>query len=367
MKLLIVGVSTRAMVQSALAAGYEVVSLDFYGDKDQPALVHVYALQRDFKLPLTLKNLALAAGELAARVDGIVIGAGLENESAFADLAIKKTWLCNSIPAVKNARNLKVVGECLVDTGLKIPMTVYPGEKIPENGIWLVKDLRRSGGRGVRLWRTGSALKDGMILQEFLEGCLESATFLADGKDAILLGMTYQYAGEKRLNARKFEWCGNVAPYYDHGIQLKIEKAVRALVRELGLIGLNGMDLIIRDGIPFLIEINPRYSGSVELFEKLLGVNAFSLHVNACHGILPKSDFIYAKDRFSGKAILYAAKTLKLGFTDDWENEGFADIPHSGELIPKGAPICTIFHDASTPEQCWQSLLDKAGILSDSL
>lgn len=367
MKVLIVGVSTRAIAQSAVAAGHKVISLDYFGDRDQPARAQVYGLQRDFKLTLTLKNLALAAGELASRVDGIVVGAGLENEPAFADLAFKNTWLCNPIDVVKNARNMKVVEECLGDTGLPIPRTVFPGEVIPENGVWLAKDLRRSGGKGVRLWENRAAVKDDMILQEYLKGSLASATFLADGKNAILLGMTYQYAGEKRLNARKFEWCGNVAPFMDDAILKIICRAIQRMTRKIGLVGLNGLDFIVRDGQPFLIEVNPRYSGSVELFEKLLGINAFTMHVNACRGILPGSGFIFPKRKFFGKAILYASKTLKLSSTDGWEEKGLADIPNAGETIPRGAPICTLLNNVANPEDCWKSLVEEAGIFYLSL
>jgi predicted ATP-grasp superfamily ATP-dependent carboligase len=82
MNVLLVGIVTREMAQSAVAAGYEVISLDYFGDSDQPTSAEAFSLVRDFNLEPNLKNLAFAAKTLAGKVDGVVLGAGLENESA---------------------------------------------------------------------------------------------------------------------------------------------------------------------------------------------------------------------------------------------------------------------------------------------
>ena len=44
-----------------------------------------------------------------------------------------------------------------------------------------------------------------------------------------------------------------------------------AVTREFGLVGLNGIDFIARDGVPWPIEVNPRYSASMELLERARG------------------------------------------------------------------------------------------------
>ena len=62
-----------------------------------------------------------------------------------------------------------------------------------------------------------------------------------------------------------------------------------SLTRRFGLIGVNGMDVVIgRDpeGVvrPYLVEVNPRFSGSMELAERARAVNVFSAHVEAWPG-----------------------------------------------------------------------------------
>jgi predicted ATP-grasp superfamily ATP-dependent carboligase len=47
-RILVVGLSTRAIAESAVRGGHRVVTLDYFGDRDQRALVENHALLRDF-------------------------------------------------------------------------------------------------------------------------------------------------------------------------------------------------------------------------------------------------------------------------------------------------------------------------------
>ena len=42
----------------------------------------------------------------------------------------------------------------------------------------------------------------------------------------------------------------------------------RALVEEFDLVGVNGIDFVARDGLPYAIEVNPRWCASMELVER---------------------------------------------------------------------------------------------------
>ena len=76
-RVLVLGVSTRAMVESAVRGGHDVVAVDFFGDRDQARLAESYALRRDLGLPATAEGLAAAAGRIDA--DAVVYGSNLEN------------------------------------------------------------------------------------------------------------------------------------------------------------------------------------------------------------------------------------------------------------------------------------------------
>ncbi len=359
MKVLIVDVSSRALAQSAAAAGFDVISLDYFGDCDQPAAAEVYALGRDLHRPLALSELARAARELETRAEAVVVGAGLENEPALAGLSLHGRRWFNSVAAVRGVRDLRRVASALQGLPLEVPAVILPGEDLPHEGRWLVKDLRRSGGMGIRLWDGKGRLHAGQVLQQFVEGELASATFAADGQRALLLGISRQYAGVAELHAAPFAWCGNAVPLVNERLQHILQQAAGRLAQSCGLAGLNGMDLILRGGVPFLLEVNPRPGGSSELFERLLGVNIFTLHVEACEGRLPGFLLPFPSHTAWGKGILYAPRDLRLGDTRAWAENGICDIPHPGELIPAGAPVCSLLAQGADLDGCWQNVVAR--------
>ncbi len=362
-KILLVGISTRALAQSAVAAGYQVFSLDFFGDSDQPPQAEVFSLVRDFHLPPTFTNLAQAARSLVDRVDQVVIESGLENDEVFFSVCPPEKILFNSRETVNQVRNLRNLSISLKGIGMSIPETFFSGELLPDKGKFLIKDNSHSGGMGVREWDGITPIQQTEVLQERIDGILASAVFLANGKEALLLGITRQFAGIKDLGAPAFAWSGNVAPFDNESLREKIEVAISSLTSAFNLIGLNGIDFIIHNEVPYLLEVNPRPPASFELFERLLGINAFQMHVDAYQGILPKSLPAYRSGITWGKGIVYATQDIKVKDTQIWASNGMADIPHAGEEIPAGAPVCTILCQGKEIDACWQQILNNAEIL----
>jgi predicted ATP-grasp superfamily ATP-dependent carboligase len=135
------------------------------------------------------------------------------------------------------------------------------------------------------------------------------------------------------------------------------------VTRVFGLVGLNGIDFIAREGVPYPIEVNPRYSASMELVERCSGASLFELHAQACRGTLPDLPMPRASC-VSGKAVLFARRAIELGETRHWlESGAIADIPHPGERIGRGRPICTVFAHGRTSDECLRRLQDAAARL----
>jgi predicted ATP-grasp superfamily ATP-dependent carboligase len=88
----------------------------------------------------------------------------------------------------------------------------------------------------------------------------------------------------------------------------------------------------------------------------------FKLHVQAIlNDKLPDFNLeTRLKDRFSyGKAILYANQDAFSPDTRNWYERRIRDIPHPGERLYKGQPICTLLAEAETWEGCFASLTAK--------
>ena len=103
-----------------------------------------------------------------------------------------------------------------------------------------------------------------------------------------------------------------------------------------------------------MLEVNPRYCASMELVERASGASLFGLHRAACRGELLPSAAL--GPGVWGKAIVYATRTVAAPDTTAWLDEGVRDVPHPGEVIRAGHPICTVLASGSTRARCRAAL-----------
>jgi predicted ATP-grasp superfamily ATP-dependent carboligase len=116
----------------------------------------------------------------------------------------------------------------------------------------------------------------------------------------------------------------------------------------------------LRDGVPWAVEVNPRYTASVEVLELALRRAFLSDHRFAYDPAAPLPSRGKGKPSgIVGKAILFAeeavvfAKDLAWQPPADWfETPTVADIPHPGTQFEAGEPVCTIFARAATIPAC---------------
>jgi predicted ATP-grasp superfamily ATP-dependent carboligase len=136
-----------------------------------------------------------------------------------------------------------------------------------------------------------------------------------------------------------------------------------AVTRDFGLVGLNGIDFIARAGNPWPIEVNPRYSASMELLDRRAGASLFALHADACAGRLPESPPRPPR-RVLGKAVVFARHEVTLRETREWlRDPAIADVPHPGEQIGRGRPICTVFASGTSAGSCLRALASRAAAI----
>jgi predicted ATP-grasp superfamily ATP-dependent carboligase len=219
--------------------------------------------------------------------------------------------------------------------------------------------------------RPEGTARAGEILQEVVEGRLASASFAADGRRAVVLAFAAGLAGDPAFGATGFRYCGSLFPYrVDPVAAAKMEAVAQAATRAFGLRGLNGIDFIVRDdGEPFVLELNPRYGASLELFERATGASAFEIHAAACRGRLPTgSEWRVRAAETLGKAVVWARRALVARDTREWlARDDVRDVPHPGERIPKGYPVCTVFARGATVEACRARLVEAAAAVERTI
>jgi len=113
-------------------------------------------------------------------------------------------------------------------------------------------------------------------------------------------------------------------------------KHIKGIFSEIGenfdLKGLNSVDFMIKDNIPYAIEINPRIPGTYETLE-------LSSNCNLANGILkglkikPKKTY-FKKVVFAKERCIFKNKIIN--------NYNIRDIPKKNTIIEKNEPICTL-------------------------
>ncbi len=364
-RVLIAGVATRGFAQSAVRAGYEVIAVDGFGDLDLRACARAVVVARAGERFSV--RAALAAARDLPRDAVSYVGSFENHPRAVAALAARGQLWGNAPAVLRRVRDPARLARGLASRGFAVPAVrrAAPGDS---RGRWLVKPRASGGGSGVARWR-GGGIPRGSYLQAHLPGVPGSIVFAANGRRAVPLGVSHALAGERRFGAAGFRYCGSIlAPagsrHLAHATRLS------AAVTELfGLVGVNGLDFVTVDGTPQAIEVNPRYTASMELVERAHGLSIFGIHARACAGELP--DFDLAGSRLPGvfgKAVVYARRDVMPEHTHHWlDDADLGDVPPSGEWIARGRPICTIFARARTVAGCHAALARRARALYHTL
>ena len=152
----------------------------------------------------------------------------------------------------------------------------------------------------------------GCYYQRYLPGEPCSAVFVAAVGSARLLGVTRQLIGQSGLGGESFLYTGSIGP-------LQLTSSQRQQWQYLGdclsagfsLRGLFGVDAIDTGEAIVPVEVNPRYTASIEVLERSLRWPIVAWHVQACREARLPEVRSPTSVGCSGKAIVYAVKRCR--------------------------------------------------------
>lgn len=383
--LLLVGVSTRALAASVRRSGFRgrLLALDLFADLDQQALCPCLAPGWNLRGARGTAALLRVAARLRPR--RVMFSGGMETHPRLlAVLERQAPILGNGAPAVRAVRDPARFFGFLGAAGLPHPRTWIGGSaerawhpearRLARAGRLLWKPRHGGGGLRIRIARTSRARAG--YFQERVHGIPGSVAFIGDGRRCRVLGCSRVLCGEAGLGAAGFAYCGNLwgppeewIPAPARGI---LARAAALLTARFGLRGLNGIDFVLARDVPLLLEVNPRYTSSMELIEEGWGRSLFALHREAClRGRLPGPGVVpeggVRAQGWIGKGILYAPR-----FFMTWDLSSFLeararDIPRPGSSAGAGAPLCTLVARAASAGACRRLLLERGARLRRAL
>lgn len=375
--LLVTGLDVVSLATSAGRAGYEVYAIDYFGDQDLKRICSEnlsIITQRQGQTCGRLakhfdpKALLKLAKELIRKekIDAALLSSGLDDSS---DILFELNDLIpiigNDPQTIHKVRNKIEFFQQLKRLGIPHPETAlaqnfeearkiskdigYPVEAKPVSGF---------GGAGIRKAQSFYELKSlfqdiftpnqKILIQEYISGISASVSLISSQNAAVTLTLNEQLLGMLELGQEEpFGYCGNVVPLLiEATIEANCKRIAEKIASHYGLVGSNGIDLVIsKRGIPYVVEVNPRFQGTLECVERVLGMNIVDAHMKACvQGTLPS---IKKKSLSSCvRLILYA---LQRSVVPDLNSlEEVRDIPLSGAVIEEGEPICSIVVEDTT-------------------
>lgn len=335
---LIVGLSGRALAASAAKAGYPVVVLDMFNDMDtrRHALASARAagaLSTGFKPRALLKS----AERLAPKPAAVTYTSGFDLRTGLLSrLASGRRLLGNPAAVVRRVKDPVMFFGMLERLDAPYPQTRISPPADPRG--WLVKRIGGAGGGHIRP-AEGACPSRNSYYQRWIEGRPVSALFLADGRDARILGFSEQWSAPKPEGGG-YRYGGAAFPAaIPPELQPIIARLLSQITAETGLVGANSADMLI-DGRGFsLLEVNPRPGATIDAYDRSFDSSLFDLHMRACNGSLPMVRNMAACA--CATAIVYADREYLMPPTAFWP-EWSADIPVQGLLIRHSEPICTV-------------------------
>ncbi len=369
--LLAVGIDIVSIANSAKEAEYKIYAADYFGDIDLRLVCSEYKsiieqkrgkscgrMELKFKPEafLRMTKSLLEKNE----IDTILLSSGLDDYfDVLHELDDLVPILGNSPRVIEKVREKPGFFEKLKRLGIAYPETVIVKDvdeakaAAVEIGYPIVvKPIRGFGGAGIRMahdseemeraFFEASSTDKNVLVQKFIDGTHASVSFLVAEKDVKVLTINEQLIELRFLFQQEpFGYCGNIVPLYlTDSILKKCERITEKIALGFGLKGSNGIDLVIsKEGKPHVVEVNPRFQGTLECVERALGINLVKLHINAClHGSLPT---IKEKtSTFCTRLILYAPKRVVAPDLTIFRE--VRDIPLPSTVIEKDEPLCSI-------------------------
>ncbi len=404
----IVGASARAAAASALRAGFQPVTADLFADADLRAIA---TTTRISPYPEGIVDWLRTIEPPAWMYTG-----ALENHPELVD---QMAWISplwgNPGDVLERVRSPRELARTIRDAGLLFPDTRESAAGLPLDGSWLAKTYRGASGSGVRV--LGESGRGGewervrhvettvapefpplplspsppLCFQRRIVGTPCSAVFVATSGTAELLGISRQLVGEGWLGAHGFQYAGSIGPLLvSAAAQSTMARIGQVLAEQFELIGIFGVDFILDGDKVWTLEVNPRYTASVEICERATGVSAIKLHACACAGdtdvtALPgmAAAPIGGEDAparsgagVHAKAILFAKREVQISESFAHESLGealitpwptLADVSPAGTMIEVGRPILTVFAEGATVDDAKQRLRQRVDELEQQI
>ena len=336
------------LAQAAKKAGLKPLVIDLFADLDTQGYAVAFK-----KIPsLAEEHLIPALDYLIERyaVAQVIYGSGFEYyPESLRYLGSRLLVLGNLPDTFVKLHDKPAFFSSLDKLNIPYPEVCFVAPNSAE--VWLVKPMQGQGGLGIKRYHLKDSTESAVYWQKYQAGTQHSMLFLADGKEVQVIGFNTQWT--VRLNENQEFIFSGIINSCDllNGQQELITGWLKKLAPVFALKGLNSLDFILAGDKSLVLEINPRPSASMQLYD----ADLLNRHIKASQGEL--TDYHPHID-YMGYQIVYAEQDVIIPNGLVWPN-GCMDLPESGIICRKGQPICSIIAHQNGADSVMNELLIK--------
>ncbi|MES9991320.1 MAG: ATP-grasp domain-containing protein [Candidatus Thiodiazotropha sp.] len=349
--LLILANSGRAIAESARRGGYRATVLDGYCDQDTLAVANCWSVTQGFPHLDVDMFVHEMASLFPTQPYGVVYGAGLEESTILLNRLSEKHRIFGNDPSLLELlRRPQRYFSLLSRLGIPYPEVSFAPPYSVGDKSWLIKRAGSCGGQGVAYFDAQHSAADASCyFQKQIPGQVMSILFIADGERHRTIG--YNRLGmASSVPPAPFLYTGAIAQASssdEH--RASIELIVSKLVSELKMKGINSLDFVANDAGVFVIDLNPRPTATLELYEHLMPDGWIKCHIEACQGELPVLPII-GSAVIHGHQIVYSPRTFNMPSEVVWQ-PWVKDRPLPGSRILQGQPLCSLYAKGKSVEE----------------
>ena len=382
-KLLLIGINTRSMLNSALKLDYIPYSASYFSTSDSPKIKNQKIILNEsentscgfFEDNFKKETILEISKEFIDEVDYIIPISGI-SPNDFSKKNQKKILGNKDVSKIED--KYKFYKE--IKDEFKTPETFYINDideaiEISENKPevkYIIKPINGSGGYDINLLNNDAKIKlnevENFILQEYVDGINLSSSILGSTHEKKTI-MNSRLLTQHDFNKDySFIYIGNILPLTKKSILNnykdidKLNKEMVEISQKIGykfdLIGSNGIDYILNENGLYLIELNPRIQGTYECIEKSLNINMLEAHIKASQDEIieiPKAKY------YSYKKIIYSPTRMKYSKIN---LDNIYDLPHIGSISEKSQPLLTIIDKDSDFDKLYKKVEKTSQIIN---
>ena len=362
-KLLLIGINTRSMLNSALKLDYELYSTSYFSTSDTPQIENQKIILEEhndessgiFEDHFSSSNILEISRDYIDETDYIIPISGI-SPSEFSKKDQKKILGTKDVSKIEN--KFQFYKE--IKDEFKTPETFFINDvdeaiEISKNNPkskYILKPLKGSGGYNIKLLNNEAEFQlndsEKYILQEYVDGINLSSSVLGskDTKKTIMNSRLLTENDFEKNNS--YIYIGNILPLTNESILTKVKdiyKIKREMIETSQNIAHKFDIKFLRVIFLFFMQIHisiimqiPKILGRkyLLLVEKSLQINMLDAHIKSCLNIdipIPKAKY------YSYKKIIYSPCRNKYSKID---LDNIYDLPHIGTITEKSEPLLTI-------------------------